>query len=624
MLAATLSPRLRHLLGLRALRERAADRVAARSTSNSEKYEVKKRTLGGPLLPMIARLNAARRANPALRQIDNITFLETENDQLIAYLKRTGDNAVITCVNLDPAGAARGRRRDPAGARAARGLRRLRPARRRRLHVARGPQLRPPRARPAAGPRAARRAVTPDERGARGARARAALVRLPSRAPLARRAHRRQRRSSRATARSRCSTSPSPTAAASSTSCPTARRRHGALEAVARRSRAGARAAARAARAARRRDRAAAASSSSCAAPLPELGDARARRRRAVQQLDRLRRARRSSRPTGGSSPARAPSSSCCASSRRTASSTRRGCSAGTAMPAPPITATLGILQAFVPDARDGWEMRARLVRRPRAVPRAPAAARRGHGAHARRARERRARPVLRARAARRRHARVGRREAEADARALLAELSPAARPRPCAPAASEVLEYLRALLAEGGGRSSASTATTTSARCCGRRGDWVVLDFEGEPARPLAERRRKSSPLRDVAGMLRSFAYAAETARAAASSAPADWERAARDAFLSGYVERHRPRPAARDAARRARAPPGRLRAREGALRAALRARQPPRPGCTCRSPASCACSTPADPCLASRAGPLCHVRNSAVRPGIPGQTRV
>jgi predicted trehalose synthase len=60
---------------------------------------------------------------------------------------------------------------------------------------------------------------------------------------------------------------------------------------------------------------------------------------------------------------------------------------------------------------------------------------------------------------------------------------------------------------------------------------DWAIIDFEGEPLRPLAERRAKHTPLRDVAGMLRSFGYAS-----AAGHAPGDWEDRARDAFLGAY----------------------------------------------------------------------------------------
>src|SRR5205814_7822798 len=63
---------------------------------------------------------------------------------------------------------------------------------------------------------------------------------------------------------------------------------------------------------------------------------------------------------------------------------------------------------------------------------------------------------------------------------------------------------------------------------------DWVILDFEGEPARPLPDRRRKRSPLRDVAGMLRSFAYAA-TAAELEPGGP--FEERARSEFLTAYL---------------------------------------------------------------------------------------
>jgi trehalose synthase-fused probable maltokinase len=61
---------------------------------------------------------------------------------------------------------------------------------------------------------------------------------------------------------------------------------------------------------------------------------------------------------------------------------------------------------------------------------------------------------------------------------------------------------------------------------------DWLVIDFEGEPSRSVPERRTKRSPLRDVAGMLRSFTYAATAARV-----PQDVEQRAREAFLDAYT---------------------------------------------------------------------------------------
>jgi trehalose synthase-fused probable maltokinase len=70
--------------------------------------------------------------------------------------------------------------------------------------------------------------------------------------------------------------------------------------------------------------------------------------------------------------------------------------------------------------------------------------------------------------------------------------------------------------------------------------GDWMVLDFEGEPARSLTSRRQKAHPLRDVAGILRSFSYlsAALEMRQQRPSEP-EWEREARASFLGAYRSR-------------------------------------------------------------------------------------
>jgi maltose alpha-D-glucosyltransferase/alpha-amylase len=79
---------------------------------------------------------------------------------------------------------------------------------------------------------------------------------------------------------------------------------------------------------------------------------------------------------------------------------------------------------------------------------------------------------------------------------------------------------------------------------------DFVIVDFEGEPTRTLAERREKLSPLKDVAGMLRSFDYAMhvaldradvdrpETTRDAREHAGRAWQAETRRMFLDGYEE--------------------------------------------------------------------------------------
>jgi maltokinase len=87
----------------------------------------------------------------------------------------------------------------------------------------------------------------------------------------------------------------------------------------------------------------------------------------------------------------------------------------------------------------------------------------------------------------------------------------------------------------------------------------WVVLDFEGEPATPLAQRRARSSPLRDVAGMLRSFDYAARhqligrPEQVTLNAVASDWVRRNASAFCAGYAEAGGPDPDANDVLLRA-----------------------------------------------------------------------
>ena len=103
-----------------------------------------------------------------------------------------------------------------------------------------------------------------------------------------------------------------------------------------------------------------------------------------------------------------------------------------------------------------------------------------------------------------------------------------------------EVREQLRLLTHAGSaGRVIRTHGDYHLGQTLWKGNDWIILDFEGEPARTLVERRRKRSPLRDVAGMLRSFAYAATAAELTrGAEVPEDWEERARGRFLESYLE--------------------------------------------------------------------------------------
>jgi starch synthase (maltosyl-transferring) len=98
VLAATLSPSYGIYSGYEQF-ENVPAAPGSEEYLDSEKYEVKRRALDGPLLPLVKRLNEIRRAEPALQRFENLRLLDTHGEHVFAYLKGT---EIAVAVNLDP------------------------------------------------------------------------------------------------------------------------------------------------------------------------------------------------------------------------------------------------------------------------------------------------------------------------------------------------------------------------------------------------------------------------------------------------------------------------------------------------------------------------------------------
>ncbi|MGW0013823.1 maltokinase N-terminal cap-like domain-containing protein [Streptomyces tendae] len=189
---------------------------------------------------------------------------------------------------------------------------------------------------------------------------------------------------------------------------------------------------------------------------------------------------------------------------------------------------TLGVLQPYLQGATDGWELALRelakgedFVAEARALGRATAEV---HTALAR------ALPT----------ATVGQAQVRRLADGMSERLEEAARAVPLlrsyAPALGTAFTALADLAAEGRTWTAQRVHGDLHLGQCLRSpdGEWSLIDFEGEPAKPLAERRLPQPAVRDVAGMLRSFDYAAHSAEVRVPG----WADSCRAAYCTGYAE--------------------------------------------------------------------------------------
>ncbi|MEV8203307.1 alpha-glucosidase C-terminal domain-containing protein, partial [Streptomyces sp. NPDC079141] len=103
VLAATLSPTWGVYSGYE-LCENTPLREGSEEYLHSEKYQLRPRDweTADTIAPLITKLNAVRRRHPALHRLRNLRFHRTDNDAVIAYSKRAGEDTVLVVVNLDP------------------------------------------------------------------------------------------------------------------------------------------------------------------------------------------------------------------------------------------------------------------------------------------------------------------------------------------------------------------------------------------------------------------------------------------------------------------------------------------------------------------------------------------
>ena len=206
-----------------------------------------------------------------------------------------------------------------------------------------------------------------------------------------------------------------------------------------------------------------------------------------------------------------------------------------------PLTATLGILQAYVPNARDGWELALdeiaaepeRFLARLRRLGEVTGELHTTLGSEPNDPVFAPEVPSVES---------LGLLTATVDeeiANVFLSLPEDDDRIEPIAGRGEEVREQLRLLTHAGTtGQIIRVHGDYHLGQTLWAGDDWTIIDFEGEPARSLAERRRKRSPLRDVAGMLRSFADASIAAGPLrGADVPDDWESRAREQFLDGYL---------------------------------------------------------------------------------------